>query len=122
PGRLAAGRVRAVRPGGDQGGQVVPGDVAAGGRGDPRGAGPGGGRLGGLLLHRPGRGRGGGAGGGGRARRARADEQGRQGVGRRPAAGAQPGQQRGLLQPEPVVVQPGRGVGVAQGGGGTGGP
>jgi hypothetical protein len=48
------------------------------------------------------------------------DEKG--GLGGGPAAGAQRPQQRGVLQPEPVDVQPGGGVGVRRGGGGVGGP
>jgi hypothetical protein len=51
------------------------------------------------------------------------DEQGRQGgVGGGPAAGAQPGGQRGLLQPQRLDVQPGGGVGVGTVRGGAGGP
>src|SRR5262249_29943153 len=66
---------------------------------------------------------GGDPGGDGGPRRARADEQGRQGGGRRrPAAGAERLQQRGLLQPEPVGVRPGGGVGVGAAGRGAGGP
>src|SRR5262249_40072892 len=94
------------------------------GRGqDPGGAGQGGGRLGGLLLHQGGGDGGGGPGGDGRPRRAGADVQaGQGGLGRRPAAGAQRLQQRGLLQPVPVDVQPGGGLGLGPARGGAGGP
>ena len=44
------------------------------------------------------------------------------GLGGGPAAGAQHPQQRGVLRPEPVDVQPGGGVGVGRGGRGSGGP
>src|SRR5262249_53826604 len=116
-GRLAAGRVRAVRGEGGQDGQVVRGDGAAGRGRDPRGDRAGGRRLGGVLLHSGGGDRPGSAGGGGRPRRPGADVQGRQGgLGCGRAAGAQRPQQRGVLQPEPVAVHAGRGVGLGQGG------
>ena len=121
--RLGAGRVRAVREAGDQDGQDVPGDLAAGGRSDPGGAGARGGRLAGVLLHEAGGDGGGSAGGGGGPGGRGADVQGRQGgVGGGRAAGAEPGCQRGLLQPERVDVQRGGGVGVGAVRSGVGGP
>src|SRR5581483_7672403 len=54
PGRLAASGVRAVRQGGDQDDQDVPGHLASRRGPDPRGAGSGGRRLAGLLLHQGG--------------------------------------------------------------------
>ena len=50
-----AGGVRPVPATGDQDGQDVPGDLAAGRGRDPGGARAGGRRLAGVLLHRPGR-------------------------------------------------------------------
>src|SRR5262249_46218957 len=123
PLRLAAGGMRAIRRGGDQDHQDVPGDVAAGRGGDPGGAGQGGGRLAAGLLHQAGGDGGGGPGGDGGSGGAGADEQGRQGrVGGGRAAGPQRVQQHRLLQPEPVDVLGGGSVGLGQGGRGSGGP
>src|SRR5262249_43842200 len=120
---LSMVRVHTTRFLGEQDQQDVPGDVEAGRGRDPGGAGQGGRRLAALLQHRPGSDGRGGPGGDGGPGGARADEQGRErGVGRRPAAGAQRVQQRGVLQPEPVAVLAGGGLGVGQGGGRAGGP
>src|SRR5262249_20003519 len=121
--RLAGGGVRAVRREGHQDDQDVSGHLETGRRRDPGSGGQGGGRLGGFLLHQAGGNGRGGSGGGGGPQRPGADEQGRQGgMGSGPAAGAQPFQQRGLLQLEPVDVQPGGGVGLGQARRGVGEP
>ena len=66
-----------------------------------------------FFCTEPGGDGGGDPGGDGGSRRDRADDQGRQGgVGGGSAAGAERARQRGLLQPEPVDVQRGGGVGV----------
>ena len=87
---LADGGVRPVRPERDRVLQDVPGDVAAGRRRHPRGAGAAGQGVGGVLPHRPGGVRGGRADGGGGSGGHRAGVPRPQGgVGRGPAAVAQ---------------------------------
>ena len=80
-GRLATGRVYAVRRAGDQDGRDVPGDVEVGARGDPRGDREGAGRSDPVLQHRPGGDGRGGAGGDGRSRVAGVYVRGRYGGG-----------------------------------------
>jgi hypothetical protein len=113
PGWVADGEVHAVRQGGGQDAQDVPGDLQGGLRPDPGGAGEGGGALGGVLLHRPAGERGPGAGGVRRPGGARAGVQGfERGPRGGPAAGAQLRGERGGAPPGAVVAHAGGAVGV----------
>ena len=107
----------------DQAVQDVPGDLEAGRRGDPGGAGGRADGVAGVLLHRPvGVGRRHPDGGGGPVRAGDHLPRLQGGRGGGPAAGAVPlGEHRGVPR-VPVDIQPDRGVGLGPCGGRVGGP